>query len=242
MSEKRESEVVFFDVGHTLLEPDPPVEVRYAETAARFGAQAPPAEIRERFTRLWLEGQLAREDELYRTDDIGTRDFWHDFVARVLQPWLHQIAEYERFFEQLYEDFTTRQAWQVVPDAHPTLEELRRRGLRLGVISNWDKRLPALLETLELDRFFEAIITSAEVGYEKPSPKIFARALEAVGLPASSAMHIGDSYEADVIGAQGAGVTPVLLDRFVEHEEKRCLRVRALAELPALIDEAAVDR
>jgi putative hydrolase of the HAD superfamily len=231
-------ELVFFDAGHTLLEPDPPVEVRYSDTAALFGAQAPPEEIRSRFHRLWIEGQGAREAALYRTDDRGTRAFWHAFVAQVFAPWVGRITDFEAFFHTLYEDFASRSAWSLAADARPTLEGLQGRGLRLGVISNWDKRLPVLLDALGIASLFEAVVTSAEVGFEKPSPAIFTRALEAVSLGAAEVVHVGDSYEADVIGAFDVGIFPVLLDRDSRHIDKPCHRVRSLGELLPLVDAA----
>lgn len=206
-------EVVFFDAGHTLLEPDPPVAVRYARTAAEFGAQAPHEEVRKRFARLWREGQAARERGLFRTDDEGTKRFWREFVSEVLAPWFHDINDYEGFFQRLYEDFATKTAWRLFDDVLPGLTKIKELGFRLGVISNWDPRLSLLLESLDVAKFFESIISSAEVGYEKPAGEIFHRALDIFEVPPSRAVHVGDSLNDDVQGALEAGLQAVHLDR-----------------------------
>ncbi len=218
--------VVFLDAGHTLLRPDPAVELRYASTAARFGIRGDPAAIRERFGRLWREGRAEREAGLYRTDAEGTERFWRGFVARVFEPWTGGGEAFDRFFEALYEEFTTPAAWRLFDDALPCLESLRGAGLRLAVVSNWDLRLRDLLDRLGVSPLFEATVISAEVGFEKPAPQIFARALEAMAALPSETLHVGDSLEDDVAGALGAGLDAAHLDRRAP--------ATAPAELPGL--------
>lgn len=99
------------------------------------------------------------------------------------------------------------------PDAAPALHELRGRGLRLVVASNWDCSLHDVLEQVGLAGFVDGIVTSAETGARKPDPALFEAALGVAGCDAGEAIHAGDSIDNDVDGALAAGVRPVLVDR-----------------------------
>jgi HAD superfamily hydrolase (TIGR01509 family) len=92
-----------------------------------------------------------------------------------------------------------------------TLEALRGRGYRMAVISNADGRVRRLLEEAGLTGHLEFVIDSAEVGIEKPDPRIFRTATDRLGLPPSACAYVGDIYEIDVIGALGASLEPVLI-------------------------------
>ena len=120
-----------------------------------------------------------------------------------------------------------------------TLEELRRRGLRLGVISNADGRVDALLEAVGLRPHFDFVIDSALVGMEKPDPRIFRMGLERLGVEPEEAVYVGDIYEIDVVGARAAGMTAVLVDPLGRWTELDCDRIAAIHELPAWLDRTA---
>ena len=114
-------------------------------------------------------------------------------------------------------------------DVAPALMDLRERGLRLAVVSNWDWSLSDVLGGLGLLPLLDAVITSAEVGAAKPDPAIFEAALAAVGCAAAEAVHVGDSVENDVEGAGAAGVRTLLLAREGGGD------LSSLSELPALL-------
>ena len=101
-----------------------------------------------------------------------------------------------------------------------TLESLRKDGWRQVILSNHAPELPEIVDGVGLSGFFDAIITSAATGYEKPNRRAFQIALEAAGNPAIAWM-IGDNPEADVLGAESAGIPAIL----VRKEDPRCLRV-----------------
>lgn len=125
------------------------------------------------------------------------------------------------------------------PDAAPALRELRRRGLRLVVASNWDCSLAGVLADTELGPLLDAVVTSATVGADKPSPLLFRAALDAAGCAAAEAIHVGDSPNGDVRGAAAAGIRAVLLDRggaAVAPAATELARIARLDELPALAD------
>jgi putative hydrolase of the HAD superfamily len=92
-----------------------------------------------------------------------------------------------------------------LPGALEAVQELRRRGLALAVVSNWDVGLGQHLARAGIGAWVDAVVTSAEVGAPKPDPAVFLAALERLRVPAARALHIGDS-PADEEGARTAGL------------------------------------
>jgi HAD superfamily hydrolase (TIGR01549 family) len=101
--------------------------------------------------------------------------------------------------------------FEAYADAAPALRELRARGLRVVVASNWDYTLPTVLARIGLSDLVDRVVTSAELGVAKPDPRFFGRALG--DLPAESAVYVGDSPANDVGAATAAGMRAVLLRR-----------------------------
>lgn len=95
--------------------------------------------------------------------------------------------------------------------AAETLEALAARRYRIAVVSNADGRVRSLLDAAGLSSWLEFIVDSAEVGVEKPDPRIFHAATERLGLPPEACAYVGDIYEIDVVGADRAGLAPVLI-------------------------------
>jgi putative hydrolase of the HAD superfamily len=116
-------------------------------------------------------------------------------------------------FSELYDEFSQPESWHVYKDVVPTLAQLSKRGLKLGIISNWDRRLGILLRRLGLWDFFDVKVVSCHAGEPKPSKGIFRKAANRLGLAPESILHVGDSFEADVAGALQAGFQSVLLRR-----------------------------
>ena len=102
--------------------------------------------------------------------------------------------------------------FRAYPDAAPALAALRRRGLRIVCVSNWDYELAAVLERIGLAPALDGVVTSAAVGSRKPDPAIFAAALAIAGCEAAEAIHVGDGEE-DVEGARAAGIDVLRIDR-----------------------------
>lgn len=102
--------------------------------------------------------------------------------------------------------------WSRCADRAPeTLETLRGRGYRVACISNADGRVRGLLEDAGLLPHLEFVVDSAEVGFEKPDPRIFRAATERLALEPSACAYVGDIYEIDVAGAASAGMKPILI-------------------------------
>lgn len=112
------------------------------------------------------------------------------------------------------------EAWQLYPDTVEALSALRDNGLKMGLISNAksDWAVRAILEKHDLSKFFAVIITSAALRMRKPRPDIFSRALAALDAKASETVFVGDSLEADVLGARTAGIRSIhVLRKPVDH-------------------------
>ena len=122
--------------------------------------------------------------------------------------------------------------WEDVPEGvRPSLERFRAAGLRLAVVSNSNGTLRRLLDRLGLTPAFDVILDSAVEGVEKPDPRFFHLALGRLGEAAGTALHVGDIYHVDVVGARAAGIRPVLVDEAGLYPDADCPRVRSLAEL-----------
>ena len=101
----------------------------------------------------------------------------------------------------------------VFPEVPGTLRRLRAAGYRLAIVSNWQCGLGHFCAELAIGEPFDHVVASAEVGHAKPSPEIFEEACRRLGLPPERVLHVGDTPEADVEGARGAGMRAVLISR-----------------------------
>lgn len=117
-------------------------------------------------------------------------------------------------------------------DARPALDELRRNGLRLVCVSNWDISLPEVLDRCGLGSAVDGIVTSAGSGVRKPDPAIFHAALGLAGCGADEALHIGDTVAEDIAGAGAAGIRALHLDRAGGGD------IASLSEVPAAVRRA----
>jgi len=120
---------------------------------------------------------------------------------------------------------------ELYPDVEPTLERLVGDGYALGLISNAPADTSRAVRALGLTKYLGTIVISGVVGYTKPHPEIFRIALRETGVDASEAVHVGDLYEADVVGARNAGMEGILIDRDGTQRSSDCPTVRSLLEI-----------
>jgi HAD superfamily hydrolase (TIGR01509 family) len=109
--------------------------------------------------------------------------------------------------------------WRKVPDGLvAAVAELRARGVPVAVVSNSEGQLQALFDNLGLGGAFDLVVDSHHAGVEKPDPRIFAPVLARFGVAAADALHLGDTFATDVVGARAAGMRIGLVDPFAHYD------------------------
>jgi putative hydrolase of the HAD superfamily len=207
------TKAVFFDVGNTLLFPHPSVSEVCRQVLLDAGHVRDIDAIDQYMPLVdaYYEDRY-REDDTFWTDEGETNDVWvgmYSLLARKLG--LDEDAE--ELARRVYEEFGKADRWRAYDDVLPALMRLKERGHRLGIISNWDRRLAGLLDGLGIAGLLDTIVSSAEVGLHKPDPRIFQLACDRVGVRPGEAVHVGDHHYADILGASAVGMIPVLIDR-----------------------------
>ncbi len=221
---------VFFDVGGTLVSASPaPTEIFRGALAKRGHLLEP-----ETVSRLLRSPDLivtliqpmvrGRETEFYRS--VNARLVEH----MGLQADDAALDDIHAFFER-------EVVYRPYPEAVRVLRALRSAGFRTGVISNFSHRLPGILESLGLAEQLDTVTYSFEAGAEKPHPKIFRTALARAGASPERVLMVGDSFEADYLGARNAGLHAVLLCRDQQAPEP-CPTVRSLEDLATRLTRA----
>ncbi len=205
---------VFFDAGSTLIYPEPSVGEAYARALRRAGVQADGQEMGRRFQEAWRRLRAGHPPGAleYGTTEAEAFDWWRRVVRECFVPF-GPIRDFERVFRELWDHFAAAGAWRVYDDVLPTFDALERRGVGIGLISNWDVRLPLILRGLGLADRLRWQVVSCDVGVEKPDPAIFVRALELSGLAPEEAAHVGDSLALDARAAREAGMMGIWLRR-----------------------------
>lgn len=212
-----EVRAVLFDAGLTLIKPVRTVERIYAQYARSSGipvAELVP-QIRHHFAELFGQARqdMASGADGYVASDEADRAMWRRLCFGVAERIPGLTEDPEQWFEDLYGHFGEPSTWQMFDDARPTLQELSQRGLRLGIVSNWDTRLLRILEGLDFGVSWEAVMVSAQVGVRKPGPRIFELAMESLQVDPRHTVMVGDSVTDDIHGARAAGLTGVLIHR-----------------------------
>ena len=230
---------VFLDIGDTVMRPNPSWEHIYAIAFEEHGVEVELEALRDALRAAYHHGGWGFEGGFDPSEEASYQRTVEIDQAAITELGIGPMPD--SFFRRLSELFLVVSNWHVFPDVLPALDALKERGLRIGAVSNWVWQLPELLHSLELVRHFDFIAASARVGFEKPHPAIFRHALEQAGVEPGEALHVGDHLDADVAGAQGVGIAPVLIDRrgrFLPEEVPDGVPVIAtLTELLPLVDE-----
>jgi len=230
----RDVRAVLFDAGGTLVHPD-------WERLALMAAQEAGNDLSHAQLQRALRETLRDADIFLQRGEALPSDMQlPGWLFRRMYSALGLEGEaYERLNRRMEAAHGERHLWcGLDSEAVPVIAELKRAGLRVAVISNTeDGRLEELLRLVRLDTHFDFLIDSHAVGHRKPDAAIFRLALARLDLPPHEAAYIGDSYGHDALGAQAAGLRPILLDPLDLYPQANVSRIRALGEL---IGEVAV--
>lgn len=232
----RTTRAIFFDAGYTLLCMEPDQKTNFLLSCADLGIEIDRSRLREgikRASEMLAPRTPAAEKQPFSMEAVD--QFWTDYHRVLLSVCAVRSEDADRA-EALYRCFTTHLSWRVYDEVRPLLDALRRRGIKLGIISNWTGDLEDVLRSVELLHHFDFVLDSAHLGWEKPHPEIFNEALRRAGVAPHHALHVGDSPGHDVDGALAAGLRAALLDREDAHPLfDRAPRMASLNELLELV-------
>jgi putative hydrolase of the HAD superfamily len=212
---------IFFDAGNTLVFPN--LE-RTLEPLHRCGVFPSRNQLHT------AERQAKAEVDKLNADShpAGDKKYWETYYSRLLS--LLNVADSE-IAGQLVRNTRTSANWDVVlPGTHDLLVKLGRK-YKLGLISNSDGSIAAVLKRCVIGDCFLGVTDSGVVGYEKPHPAIFHAALEQLGAKAAESLYVGDTYSVDYLGAANVGMKGLLLDVAGTYKERGVLRIDRLEEL-----------
>lgn len=210
---------VLFDWGDTLFHAPHAPEV--IESFARSsGVELSEARARRMWDEVWLAGKTP--EEIAKGRDLSMeahRRVWMDLFSQL-------DGELPGLSRALYERVMDPHSWVPYADTRATLEAVRRRGLKVGVVSNVPADLRPVFATHKLDSLVDSYTHSFEVGAEKPDPAIFVAAAKSLGVKPNETLMVGD-HEVDR-GAERAGMRAFILPAEVDGEERGLDRVLAL--------------
>lgn len=204
---------IFFDVGHTLIQPALPTSEVCRRVLHAHGYTLERAIIKTAMQ----QADIAHMAHYHSLSDDWARP------ATILALWLRYYRDVfdrlglpgadDQLAHELVAWYARPNAWQPFPDVHTALAELHQRGFVLGAVSDWAPSLASIIHGHGLSRYLSFVLSSGSIGVCKPSVQFYQLALQRAQVEPHQALHIGDSYYADVRGARAAGITPVLLDR-----------------------------
>ncbi len=228
---------IFFDWFNTLARFDPPREELQSRALQEFGIDVSPEKI--------IPGLLIADSDYFEENAISpVRKRSPEEQAKIYTRYQETIlteagvnvssgpdvlVKVMKRVQLLYQGMR----FVLFNDVLSTLKTLKEQGLTLGLLTNLDRDMKPICHELGLESYLNFVVTSGEVGVDKPKPPIFLAALQRAGVNASEAVHGGDQYKLDVGGARGVGIMPVLIDRYDLYAEvSDCSRIRSLTELP----------
>jgi HAD superfamily hydrolase (TIGR01549 family) len=217
---------VLFDVDFTLFRPGPELGPEgYQRLGVRHGLELDPARYGD--ARIAAIEELSRERELVHDEQV-----WVAFTEKIVQGMGGDAAGARDCAVEMVREWEKHHNFALYEDAQPVLEELRRHGLKIGLVSNGQRDLDefAAHHALSVD----AVVGSKAHGKIKPHPSIFIAVLDALGVAPEQTAMVGDSFEDDIEGARALGIRAILLDRDGAHPDEPD-RIDTLLALPTAL-------
>jgi putative hydrolase of the HAD superfamily len=205
---KSSKKAVFFDFGDTLASTDPPYIIRIANGFRNAGYKISD----EQFVYAYLKTDC----EVFKKHKVQgsiNSDEYHLWFFPILCQCLNIDEKPDEVRHKIRQNtIKTRFNRTTLPGTKKLLSYLKEQGYILGVISNNDGFTDRKCADIDIDKFFDIIADSTNLGYVKPDPRIFHHVLNELGLEPEDCLHVGDLYGADVLGAKNAGLEVVWLN------------------------------
>jgi len=225
---------VFLDWFHTLARFEPPREELQCQALQEFGIKTSPQEVKPGLflaDEYWFDENIKSRVRVRSSEEqaeIGLRYLQILLTEAGIKVTKELLLKILKKVQELYKGMT----FVLFEDVLPALKELKKQKLVLGLLTNLNKDMTPICRQLGLEPYLDFVVTSEDVGSDKPQPPIFLAALERAGVAASEAFHVGDQYKIDVVGARGVGIKPILIDRDNLYPDVTdCPRIRLLPEV-----------
>lgn len=212
--------LVTFDITDTLLAFKKSPAVQYSETAAKYGySQINQQELQRTFRTEFKFLSKTYPNFGKSTPDMNWKQWWIKLVLNIFNSMKSGIPEKDALLiaEELIQLYRTDVCYKPLNGAIELVDKVKQCNKQIGVISNFDSSLPQLLKAMNLNNF-DFILTSYDCGVLKPNRKIFDAALARCKVRSDQALHIGNLYELDYLGAKGAGWSSVLITQMSDEE------------------------
>ena len=220
---------IFFDAGGTLVHVD---YARVRDALLRSVGRAPTV---QGLADAEYAGRAAVEAAMEADPALRDGSRWQVHFFGALTSLGFGRDEMVKAGPEIRAEHERANLWTVVQPGVPAgLAALRAQGLAVACISNSDGTVADLLAGVGLGGMLDFVVDSGVVGVEKPDPAIFALALDRAGVAAAEAMHVGDLFAVDVVGARRARIEPVLLDPLGRYADRGC---RTSPDVPSLCRE-----
>ena len=225
-----ELDAIMLDAGGTLWEMKPSVSELFLRMLKKSGGRVSKERLRECIRK----ADRHFDDDFALLDGVHEEDFWKKYDRFVLKDLELEIEtqEFSKMLSTEYRRVVSKvDSWVAYSDAHPFLKDLSKRDMKVGLVSNATELARRVLKNLEMDKYFDFVVLSAEVGARKPNKRIFTIAAKEAGASPSRCLFLGDKLAVDIKGASNAGMNAVLIDRENVHPDARCIRVRNLSSV-----------
>ena len=198
---------LFLDAAGTLIDLVEPVGEVYTRILGQHGIETTPEAMSRAFRHAFAT--LPPPDFSMPEDGHEIeRRWWRDLVHHALGQEIPSVA-----FDALFDHYADPAAWTLFPEVPDFLDRARQAGLKLAVVSNFDRRLHPILSGLGLTPAFDLIVSSADARARKPDPAIFHHTLYALDLRPEETLHIGDDARLDHAAALACGLRAFHVDR-----------------------------
>jgi FMN phosphatase YigB (HAD superfamily) len=231
---------VLFDLDGTLRYNRPSFHQATCDFAERLGVMVNDHSNRSGLR--WLYYYWAQSPELL-TDleqfDGYNDQFWQNHARLYLSALGCPIEQANTLAGDLHHCMSEEYQFEdwVAPEVPEVLGELQRAGFKLAVASNRTEPFDHQLENLGMKEFFQFSLAAGQINSWKPDVGIFMHALELLGTAPEQTLYVGDNFFADVVGAQNANLTPILLDPDGIFPEATCTVVQSLGDLYGILSK-----
>ncbi|MEX0626776.1 MAG: HAD-IA family hydrolase [Chloroflexota bacterium] len=233
--------LICLDAGFTLLAPRNTLGDALRGLLAEHGRHITDEQVQQawKVADRWFWDSYHRSGNDTWGDDAKIDAAWRQYHSLMLRELGVEDPDHQLIDTILAAQYAP-ESWELYPDVLPAVRELRELGMGLGIVSDWGSNLLPIVDGLGLGKELDFVIASGAVGLSKPDPSLFRLAAARAGVTPREALMVGDSYRADIEGAEAAGMDGILIRRPEWSDRREAVPpearvIASLAELPEVV-------